>query len=234
MSSWMEGWAAHQERLKAGETERVLVEDDDEITLVEAVADDRDRGAWAFAKPTPRTLVVVPSLDHLPKPTLSQRDRKDSPRSEFLKIENVPLPLKRLEIDPIALMLDLKARYPWAEDAIDVLVGYLRRIIRNLAIDWVRRLAREGKLLAPAGIDEAIVEERPSPEAALAHRDELRIVLAAMAELPERTRAALEMHRFDGLKLKEIASRLGVSVALAHALVYEGLEHCRERLSRGT
>ena len=125
MSSWIESWTAHQERLKAGGPERVLVEDDDEITLVEAVADDRDRGAWAFARPVQQSLVVVPSLDHLPKPTLSQRDRKDSPRSEFLKIENVPLPLKRLEIDPIALMLDLKARYPWAEDAIDVLVGYL-------------------------------------------------------------------------------------------------------------
>lgn len=128
----------------------------------------------------------------------------------------------------------LRLRSAAADRTLEEPLGYLRRIIRNLAIDWVRRLAREGKLLAPTGIDEAIVEERPSPETALAHRDELRIVLAAMAELPERTRAALEMHRFDGLKLKEIASRLGVSVALAHALVYEGLEHCRERLSRGT
>jgi len=125
MSSWIEGWAAHQERLKDGEPERVLVEDDDEITLVEAVADDRDRGAWAFARPVQQHRVVVPSLSHLPTSTLSQRERKDGPRALFAPIEGKALPLKRLEIDPILLMLDLKARYPWAEDAIDVLVGYL-------------------------------------------------------------------------------------------------------------
>jgi RNA polymerase sigma-70 factor (ECF subfamily) len=54
-----------------------------------------------------------------------------------------------------------------------------------------------------------------------------------MAELPERTRIALMMHRFDGFKLRDIAAHLGISVALAHALVYEGLEHCRRRLARG-
>jgi RNA polymerase sigma-70 factor (ECF subfamily) len=57
--------------------------------------------------------------------------------------------------------------------------------------------------------------------------------MEAMAELPERTRIALMMHRFDGFKLRDIAAHLGISVALAHALVYEGLEHCRRRLARG-
>ena len=126
MSTWLEGWGAYQERRKVSVDEDELPPVvDDELDLMAAVAEDRDRGAWAYAKPVQQTLVVVPSLDHLPKPTLSQRDRKDSPRSEFLKVENVPLPLKRLDADPIALMLDLKARYPWAEDAIDVLVDYL-------------------------------------------------------------------------------------------------------------
>jgi len=78
---------------------------------------------------------------------------------------------------------------------------------------------------------DAPVTDRPSQEEALVSRDELRVVLAPMAELPERTRIALEMHRFDGFRLKEIAAHLGISVALAHALVYEGLEHCRRRLA---
>ena len=112
-------------------------------------------------------------------------------------------------------------------------LGYLRRIIRNLAIDWVRRLSSEGKFILSAAIaNDTIAEHRPWPEDAVAHCDELRIVLDAMAELPERTRLALELHRFEGLKLKDIAARLGVSVALAHSLVYDGLEHCRKRLAR--
>jgi RNA polymerase sigma-70 factor (ECF subfamily) len=43
---------------------------------------------------------------------------------------------------------------------------------------------------------------------------------------------ALEMHRFGGCRLKEIADRLGVSVTTAHTLVAEGIAHCRRRLKR--
>ena len=40
-----------------------------------------------------------------------------------------------------------------------------------------------------------------------------------MAELPERTRVALEMHRFGGFKLREIAAHLGISVTVTHELI---------------
>lgn len=109
-------------------------------------------------------------------------------------------------------------------------VGYLRRIIRNLAIDLTRRAVNDRRRHDNTTDFEAVAEDRPSQEDVIAHRDELRVVMDAMAELPERTRIALEMHRFEGFKLKEIAAHLGVSVALAHALIYEGLDHCRKRL----
>ena len=54
--------------------------------------------------------------------------------------------------------------------------------------------------------------------------------MEAIAELPERTRIALEMHRFGGCKLKEIAAALGISIPLAHILVAEGVQHCKRRL----
>lgn len=121
-----------------------------------------------------------------------------------------------------------------ADRTLDEPVGYLRRIIRNLAIDWIRRRSVEGTHVADSADVEAVAEDRPSQEDVLAYRDDLRVVMDAMAELPERTRIALEMHRFEGFKLKDIAAHLGISVGLAHALVYQGLEHCRKRLSDGT
>jgi hypothetical protein len=119
MSAWIEAWAAHQEKLRAGETEKVLVEEDDEITLVEAVQDDRDRGQWAYAKPVQQTLVVVPSLDHLPKATLTQRDRRDTPRAEFGRIEGVALPLKPVPNALIEILLSLGLRFPWMRHVFD-------------------------------------------------------------------------------------------------------------------
>lgn len=111
-------------------------------------------------------------------------------------------------------------------------VGYLYRIVRNLAIDSRRRFSREGQFLGPApdtGLEKA-VDDRPSPEAEAIGRDELLLLRQAMAELPERTRIALEMRRFGEYKLKEIAAHLGISVTVAHDIIAEGIAHCRRRV----
>jgi RNA polymerase sigma factor (sigma-70 family) len=113
-------------------------------------------------------------------------------------------------------------------------LSYLYRIVRNLALDGRRRRAREGRHVVEGAdlLAEAVAEDRPSPEAEVAARAELRLVREAMRELPERTRIALEMHRFGGATLQDIADYLGISVGLAHSLVVRGLDHCRERLVR--
>jgi len=113
--------------------------------------------------------------------------------------------------------------------------AYLYRIVHNLAIDSYRRRAREENVMAPEGAFEgrAHAGDTPSPEAVVRSREELSLLAAAMAELPERTRTALEMSRFDGCKLREIAEHLGISVTAAHVLVAQGLAHCRMRLKRG-
>jgi len=115
--------------------------------------------------------------------------------------------------------------------ALEEPLGYLRRLVRNLSIDWLRHSISERNRTDAEADFEALVETRPGQEEAMGHREELNIVMAAMAELPQRTRIALEMHRIDGFKLKEIADHLHISVALAHSLVYEGLAHCRSRLN---
>jgi RNA polymerase sigma factor (sigma-70 family) len=113
-------------------------------------------------------------------------------------------------------------------------LGYLYRIVRNLALDGRRRLAREtrGQETYAALAGEASASDCATPESEALHKDQLRIVMAAIAELPERTQIALEMHRVGGCKLREIAAHLGISVTLAHSLVADGIEHCRRRLRR--
>lgn len=118
---------------------------------------------------------------------------------------------------------------------LDEPLAYLYRIVRNLALDGRRRRARESLVMADGDFDVAAAisaDAGPSPEAVALHRDELEIVMNAIADLPERTRIALEMHRFGGCKLREIAAFLGISVPLAHVLVAEGVQHCKRRLGR--
>ena len=116
---------------------------------------------------------------------------------------------------------------------VDAPVGYLYRIVRNLAIDGRRRERREARhFVADGEKADEIAADHPSPEATASDREDMRRLAAALAELPERTRVAVEMHRFGGCTLQTIATHLGISIGLAHALVIDGLEHCRTRLCR--
>lgn len=129
------------------------------------------------------------------------------------------------------LRFDAASKGRFLEDA----RGYLYRIVRNLAVDQRRRVTREDGLILRdnlAQVAETCPDETPTPETVTLLRDEIRCVTEAMAELPERTRIAFEMHRFGGATLKEISAFLGISVSLAHILVVDGAEHCKARLAR--
>jgi RNA polymerase sigma factor (sigma-70 family) len=108
-------------------------------------------------------------------------------------------------------------------------VGYLYRIVRNLALDWARRLSTERRSVS----DHAVFDPAslaPSAEHEALYRDELRLIAETLAELPERTRIAFEMRRLGGCTLREIADELGISVTLAHQLVRDALARCVKRL----
>lgn len=107
--------------------------------------------------------------------------------------------------------------------------GYLYRIVRNLAMDWVRRRALEGDAPMPDQLDR-LPAVAPTPEQTVLDRDRLRRLMVALDELPARTRSAFEMHRLEGRTFPEIARHLEVSVGFAHRLVKQALTHCANRL----
>lgn len=127
------------------------------------------------------------------------------------------------------LRFDEASNGRFLEDA----TGYLYRIVRNLALDSKRRDARENSLTAASDYDIAVqtsADDTPDPETVILYKDDYAKLMQALGELPERTRIACEMHRFGGAKLREIADYLDISVPLAHKLVADGIDHCRERL----
>ena len=64
-----------------------------------------------------------------------------------------------------------------------------------------------------------------STERVLSGREQVQLVLAALEELPERTRFAFVLHRFEGLKQQEIARRLGISVSAVEKHMIRALRH---------
>jgi RNA polymerase sigma factor (sigma-70 family) len=113
-------------------------------------------------------------------------------------------------------------------------MGYLQRVVRNLALDARRHRRRESAVVTSCSLDEiaeSAADGQPTPEAVALYRDQYLLIQRALAELPGRTRTALTMHRLGGAKLREIAAALGVSVPRVHHLVAQGVRHCRRRLS---
>lgn len=111
--------------------------------------------------------------------------------------------------------------------------GYLKRIVRNVALDLGRRRTREQGLFAPDPEWEAVPDHAPGPETVLEGREALQRVAAELDVLPPRVRRALELYRFEERTLQEVADAMGVSVSTAHALVHRGLTACRRAMDAG-
>ena len=110
-------------------------------------------------------------------------------------------------------------------------VGYLYRIVRNLAFDLNRRVTLENRHTSRGELLDEHIANTPSPEQEALHVDELRKLQHALYRLPERTRQAFVLHRLQGLTFQQIGTQLGISVSLAHQLVRDALTYCAEQLS---
>lgn len=111
-------------------------------------------------------------------------------------------------------------------------VAYLFRIVRNIAIDLRRRQILEKRYFDPDGqiLSLQVADDVGTPEAAAVVREELRLFEEAWSDLPERTRIVLEMRRFGGCTLEEIADHLDISVTSVHGIIAKGIAQCRRHL----
>jgi ATP-dependent Lon protease len=76
--------------------------------------------AKAKAEEAPgRTLVVFPTMDHLPQPSKSVSDRGDSPRAIAEPWAGKGMPLTPAP-DPAAFAARLRGLFPWADEVVDV------------------------------------------------------------------------------------------------------------------
>ena len=127
----------------------------------------------------------------------------------------------------------LRFRKVAADQIPDEPVGYLYRVVRNLALDRRRRQTLEDRYVAATGMDEmlqAVPGSAPTPEDEAIAREGLRNVMAAMDELPDRARLILEMHRIGGFTMKEIAKHVGSSVSMTQVLLKQAIVHLQRRL----
>lgn len=109
--------------------------------------------------------------------------------------------------------------------------AYLHMIAHNLSVD-LRRRERTVPFLT--GCDEqmgTVADPSPTPEAVVYDRQRLAIVEAAIAELPDRTRRAFELHRLAEMTIAEVGCEIGLSTTRTWVLIRDAYRHLRRRLN---
>jgi RNA polymerase sigma-70 factor (ECF subfamily) len=139
----------------------------------------------------------------------------------------------RVQAEDVVQEAWLKLRLAEEQRTILEPVAYLYRLVRNLAIDTRRKLSREIMRGSAEQTGLGVPDEAPSAERTAEAKDELRLVLEALAALPERTQIAVRMNRIEGRTLQEVANRLDLSVTRTFTLVAEGVAHCDRWRARG-
>ncbi|MDR6869333.1 RNA polymerase sigma-70 factor (ECF subfamily) [Bosea sp. BE125] len=103
--------------------------------------------------------------------------------------------------------------------------AYLYQVSRNLSINHIRR----ERLVERVELDDEafaqLAEPLPSPETIVHDRQRLKLVEAALAELPARTRTAFEMHRLGDHTISEVARELDLSVTRTWTLIRDAYRH---------
>jgi RNA polymerase sigma-70 factor, ECF subfamily len=120
--------------------------------------------------------------------------------------------------------------------------AWLRQILANELAQAVRRYGAAARDVSREQSLEAAVEEssarlevwlsdhQSSPSQRAERHEELLRLAAALAQLPEDQRQAVEQHHLRGRPVAEVAQEMGRSDAAVGALLFRGLKRLRELL----
>lgn len=109
-------------------------------------------------------------------------------------------------------------------------ICYLRKIVRNLSIDKIRRTSVENRYKSTEDTSTNYDICEPSPEKLVADQQKLIGVFSALQELPKRTQTAFVLNRIEGSTQQSIAKQLNVSTTLVNFMVRDAHSYCYSRL----
>lgn len=103
---------------------------------------------------------------------------------------------------------------------------WLYRVMTNACIDHKRRR----RALPLLGEEEAIPDDAPGPEMTLQTRQRAARVKTALAQLPERQRAALVLGYYEELTNEQAAAAMGIAVNAYQQLLYRARQGMKAQL----
>ena len=109
-------------------------------------------------------------------------------------------------------------------DSIEQPEAYLMRTATNVWRDFLRKKRTHAEEAHEEYIEGYLLEEN-GPARELEGRQSVDAVLAALGELPKRTRQVFVLCRVEGIRQKNVAKRLGVSVSAVEKHMIRAIAH---------
>jgi RNA polymerase sigma-70 factor (ECF subfamily) len=115
---------------------------------------------------------------------------------------------------------------------------WLYRIATNLAVNHARdhQVERSGKVVSidepddETGVTLDVADSTLNAEQQILRRERMEAIRKHVTALPEKQRAAVLMHKYEGMDYREIASVLKLSESATKSLLFRAYEALRERL----
>lgn len=135
------------------------------------------------------------------------------------------------DVDDLVQEVALRMQTRRSPGAIENVEGYLFQVAHSVLADRGRRdVVRQRSSHHSLEEYHHPVEER-SPARVLEAKEELAIVIAALNDLPDRTRHTFVLHRFEEMSYSDIARQLGISVSAVEKHMMKAIRHLSTRIA---
>ena len=106
-------------------------------------------------------------------------------------------------------------------------IAWLQRVARNKVIDYQRRAVRRSEVALEEALDSRFDADNLTPERVVVDREERELLRTCLSELPELQQQVLQLRFGEGLRTKEIASKLQKSDGAVRSLLLRSLNLLR-------
>ncbi len=107
---------------------------------------------------------------------------------------------------------------------------WMFRIATHTALNWLRD-EKHNRRQASLEPDQQVEDRQPSTEARLVQNVRVAEIRDAIRSLPEKQRAAVLMHKYQGMDYAQIAGALECSESAVKSLLFRAYESLRARLA---
>jgi RNA polymerase sigma-70 factor, ECF subfamily len=139
----------------------------------------------------------------------------------------------RSRIDPEDVVQDVfrKALEKW-DQCRESRKAWLRHILLNHLKDLVDKMTAQKANVdlevalefSSVRLDAILIADHSSPSQKAARNEDMAILAESLAKLPLKQQEVVILNRLHGLKLEEVAAKLGITLGAAGGLLHRGLE----------